>query len=160
MVAIGLFERIVELLDSKSIKYIIIEHAPTVTSVDSARERGELLKIGAKALLVKIEERFLLCVLPADRRLNSSAVKILFNVKSMRFADEEELGQITGCVKGAVPPFGNLFGDQKGVEMVVDRSLFEEEYMAFNAGLSDRSIKMRTEDYKKFMRPRIEAIAQ
>ena len=70
-----IFSRIVELLEENHVNYVTKRHAPTLTSLDSARERGEPLKIGAKALLVKTDKEFLLAVLPADRRLNTKALK-------------------------------------------------------------------------------------
>ena len=78
------------------------------------------------------------------------------NSKNLRFATPEELKEMAGVEKGAVPPFGPLFG----VEMIVDTTLFENEFMAFNAGSLETSIKMRTEDYKRIVNPRVEEITE
>ena len=68
----------------------------------------------------------------------------------------EELKEVVGVEKGAVPPLGPLFG----VEMIVDSKLFENEFMAFNAGSLETSIKMRTHDYKKVVDLRVEDVAE
>ena len=53
---------------------------------------------------------------------------------------------------GGVPPFAHVFG----LKLVVDKSVLENEYMAFNAGERTKSLKMKTEDYKKLLNPRVE----
>jgi len=107
------------------------------------------LKIGAKALLVKTDKEFLLAVLPADRRLDTKALRTIVHSKNIRFATTEELAGLTGLVPGSVPPFGNILG----IKMLVDNALFNEEYMAFNAGSLEISIKMKTGDYRKVVNP-------
>ncbi len=142
-----LTDQIIALLDQHNIHYVIKEHAPTPTSEDSARARGEPKKIGAKALLFKADDKFILCILPADRNVDSKAIKTIYNAKNLRLATIDELKEQTGCDKGAVPPFGSLMQ----IEMIVDQALFDEEFMAFNAGSLTTSIKMKTEDYKKIV---------
>ena len=52
--------------------------------------------------------------------------------------------RLTGCVPGAVPPFGSLWG----VRTLVDGSLLQQgPGINFNAGLRTRSVAMRTDDY-------------
>ena len=147
--------KIINLLNQHNIDYIVKDHAPTPTSDDSARERGESKKIGAKALLFKADDNFILCILPADRQVDSKIIKSILNAKSLRMATLDELKEQTGCEKGAVPPFGSLIN----IQMIVDTALFEEEFMAFNAGSLTTSIKMKTEDYKKIVNPRIEVFS-
>jgi Ala-tRNA(Pro) deacylase len=62
-----------------------IEHQPTFTSEESANVRGEELGVGAKALLLRTDDQFRLFVLPADRKLDSGAVKRELKVKNIRF---------------------------------------------------------------------------
>ena|SRR3989338_6075046 len=151
-----LFLKIRDLLDQNIISYELKEHPPTATSEESARHRGEPLKIGAKAILLKTDDTFILAVFPADRKLDSKQLKKLLGSKKLRFATEEELQQITGCIKGAVPPFGQLFG----TEMIIDEALFDEEYMAFNAGSLEQSMKMKTVDYQKLIQSRKERFTE
>ncbi|MBI2572645.1 hypothetical protein HYV86_02185 [Candidatus Woesearchaeota archaeon] len=151
----SLTPKIITFLEQHHIDFIRKDHAPTPTSQDSARERGEPLKIGAKALLVKADEEFILLVIPADRKLDTKKVKSVLKTKNLRFATKEELLEKTELIPGAVPPFGNLIG----INMIVDSALFEEEFMAFNAGSLTTSIKMKTQDYKKIVQPKIDSIS-
>ena len=132
--------RIRQTLRAAEIPFREVEHAPTATSEESARARGEPLGVGAKALLLRVAETFCLFVLPANCKLDSAAVKAHFGVKKLRFATPEELMELTGLVPGSVPPFGEpilpfkLFADVS-VGAVHGR-------VAFNAGSLTNSIVM------------------
>ena len=137
-------EKLVDFLSSLNISYSLIEHEETPSSLDSARARGESIKIGAKALLVKSKHGFCLCVIPADRRLDTKILKRKLSSKSLRFASQEELEEITNLSKGAVPPFGHFFN----LNTIMDPALFNEEQIAFNAASLTKSIKMKSENYR------------
>src|SRR3954467_1499222 len=104
-----IFERLREFLDGKAIAYDILHHAPVFTSEEAAAVRGTPLASGAKALICKADERFVMIVLPADRKLASKEVRKAAGIKSLRFASLEEVEQLTGLAPGSIPPFGSLF---------------------------------------------------
>src|SRR5271165_6917711 len=115
-----------------------VHHAPTRTSEESAQARGEELRVGGKALLIKVDDVFRLFVLSAGRKLDSAAIKRHFSAKKTRFATPEELLQLTGLVPGSVPPFGPPV---LPFPLYIDPSVFENERIAFNAGsLTDSMI--------------------
>jgi prolyl-tRNA editing enzyme YbaK/EbsC (Cys-tRNA(Pro) deacylase) len=145
-----MFERIRQWLDEAGISYRHLRHAPTYTSEESARMRGEDIRVGGKALLVKVGEDFQLFVLSGGLKLNSSAVKRRFGVKKMRFASAEELEELTGLVPGSVPPFGQ---PMLPFDLHVDKSITMNERIAFNAGSLTDSIIMSVEDYLRVARP-------
>jgi len=143
--------KIREVLAERGIRFQEKEHAPTYTSEESAASRGEALGVGAKALLLKTDDVFRLFVLPADRKLDSAAIKRELKVKKIRFATAEELHELTGLVPGSVPPFGDpilpfeLFADQ-AVGTLYDR-------VAFNAGSLTHSIIMSATDWQAVAKP-------
>ena len=120
----------------------MVEHAPVRTSEEAARVRGTPLEAGATALVVRAEERFVHCVLPAHLKADNGLLRGLLGTRKLRFATPEELLTLTGCVPGAVPPFGNLFG----LPVLLDEALCANERVAFNAGSNTVSITMRCED--------------
>src|SRR4051812_7090092 len=103
-------------------------HEPTRTSEESAQARGEELRIGGKALLIKVDSTFRLFVLSADRKLDSAAIKQHFTAKKTRFASPEELHEMTGLVPGSVPPFGAPI---LPFPLYVDPSVLENPRVAF-----------------------------
>src|SRR3954470_15218178 len=93
-------------ITSRGVSFREVHHEPTRTSEDSALARGEELRVGGKALLIKVDSTFRLFILSADRKLDSAAIKQHFGAKKTRFATPEELMEQTGLVPGSVPPFG------------------------------------------------------
>lgn len=145
------FTRLRDWLDREGVAYRHVRHAPTRTSEESARARGEELRVGGKALLLRVDDHYRLFVLSAARKLDSTAIRRHFNARSTRFATPEELLELTGLVPGAVPPFGEPL---LPFELYVDPSTLENERIAFNAGSLTDSIVMGVVDYRRLARPR------
>ena len=147
-----MFKKIKEWLASQSIEFIEVHHKPTKTSEEAAEARGIDLSTGGKALVLKIDDFFILCVLSASKKLDSNALKKYFGAKKLRFADEAELMEITGLVPGSVPPFGKSLIN---LDLFVDNSIVNNEQIAFNAGSLTDSIIMSVQDYLKVANPTI-----
>ena len=140
--AIAVHAQLVELLRAEDIDFRLTHHDAVTTSADAATVRGAELRSGAKAMLVKGKSGFVLAVLAADRKVDWKLLAPLVGGKGARFANEEELRDATGLTKGAVPPFGRLFG----LRTIYDRSLLEVESVNFNAGTHTDSIAMPRAD--------------
>ncbi len=139
-------------LDGRGITYRCLHHQPTSTSQESADARGEDVRIGGKALLIKAGGRFCLFVLSAALKIDSAAIKTRLAVKKMRFATAEELQAQTGLVPGAVPPFAKPFFD---FDLYVDESILRNDKIAFNAGSRTDSIVMSVSDYMAVTQPTV-----
>jgi len=139
------FDRLEALLRLRGVPFAVLRHEPVFTSEEAARVRGTPLASGAKALVMKAGERFVMLVFPADRKLDSKKVRNALRVRELRFASKEELLALTGLAPGSVPPFGSLFG----LPTYVDPSLGENASINFNAGEHTVSVQMRYVDYVK-----------
>jgi len=148
---------ILKLLDEHGIRYRHLQHEETRTSADSARVRGEPLEIGAKAIVLKIDNRFCLFVMSAALRINSRRIRDYLGARKTRFATTEELMQMTGLPPGAIPPFGRPVLD---LPLFVDPSVFKNPRMAFNAGSLNDSVVISSADYRRLMKPDIFAFTQ
>ncbi len=139
------------LLRAAKIDFREVSHSPTFTSEESANARGEPLGVGAKAIVMRVDDRFCLFVLPADRKLDSVAIKQQLAAKKTRFATPEELMELTGLVPGSVPPFGapilplELFADSQ-LGQIYDR-------IAFNAGSLTHSLIVPFEAWRAVAQP-------
>ncbi len=147
-----ILDRIRDWLREESVVFREVHHEPTRTSEESARARGEDLRVGGKALLIKVDSEFRLFVLSADRKLDSTAIRGHFAAKKTRFASPEELLDLTGLVPGSVPPFGEPI---LPFPLYVDPSVFENDRIAFNAGSLTDSIVMPTADYRRLAMPEV-----
>jgi Ala-tRNA(Pro) deacylase len=146
----SVLSRIRDWLTAQSVPFREVRHEPTRTSEESAKARGEPLHHGGKALLLKGDGDFGLFVLPADRQLDSNAVRQQFGWKKLRFATPEELQQLTGLVPGSVPPFGPPI---LPFELNVDEQILQHERIAFNAGSLTDSMILAVPDYLRVAQP-------
>jgi len=161
----GTFERLLALMRRESIDFSLLgPHPPCRTSEDSVRVRleggweGVTLHSGAKAMLLRApgtEERWILTVLPADKKLSWRKVRALKG-KATRMATEEEVARVAGCLPGAVPPFAAAF--PAPAECMLDEQM--PQTMNFNCGLRTRSIRMSRADYERIQSPEVVDIAE
>ena len=149
-------DRIKQLLDSHKIAYKYFEHEPTPTSEIASKVRGVPLDQGAKAMVLRSEGKFFMVVLQAHRKIDFSKIKKILSTKSVSFATHEEVQQVTGCLPGGVPPFGNLFN----IPVYADKGITEIDTINFNAGLQTVSIQMNVKDWLKAVQPEIFDIAR
>jgi Ala-tRNA(Pro) deacylase len=150
------FETLSERLTAAGIAFDVLRHAPVFTSQEAADVRGTSLSSGAKALVCKADERFVMFVLPADRKLASTQARAQAGIKSLRFANREEVEQLTALTPGSIPPFGSLFN----LPTYCDRRLADETRINFNAGDHAISLSMTYADYQKFEQPTLGDFAE
>jgi Ala-tRNA(Pro) deacylase len=152
----SVLERIVALLESAGARFDILRHAPVYTSQQAAEVRQTTLSSGAKALVCKVDDRFVMLVMPADRRLDSKAARKAFGFKSIRFATGDEVLGLTQLTPGSIPPFGQLFG----LATYCDQRLADEPTINFNAGVHALSISMAYADYARIEQPTMGQFAE
>jgi Ala-tRNA(Pro) deacylase len=87
--------------------------------------------------------------------VDNARVRALLGTRTLRFATPEELLALTGCVPGAVPPFGNLFG----LPVLADAELAARQTIAFNAGSNSVSLLMGGADFARLSGARVAALA-
>jgi prolyl-tRNA editing enzyme YbaK/EbsC (Cys-tRNA(Pro) deacylase) len=144
--------RIQAFLEQNGVEFREAHHGPTRTSEEAAAARGEDLRVGGKAIVLKVDKSFMLFVLSAALKLDSSKVKKKFQAKRLRFANAEELMELTGLVPGSVPPFGAPILE---LPLYVDSSILDNEKIAFNAGSLTDSMIMSVNDYMKIAAPEV-----
>ncbi len=154
------FGEIEEFLDGHKVKYEIIEHEPVYTSEEAARIRGFDLKSGIKSLIFKITKKdrhdFVLILVSGDKKVDNKKLAKILSADNVKLADPQEVFEKTGCEIGSCHPFGNLVG----LEIYMDRSILNNETIAFNAGLHTITITMKPHDLVKLIKPKIEDIAK
>jgi Ala-tRNA(Pro) deacylase len=151
----SVFEQVENLLKQQHIDFEVARHEPVFTSEEASRIRGTPLSSGAKALVCKVDATFVMFVMPADRKLDSSAVRRR-GWKRLRFATREEVLELTGLAPGSIPPFGSLFQ----VATYCDQRLGENEMINFNAGDHRISVSMSYRDYLTVEKPELGIFAE
>ena len=152
----SVLESIRKLLDEKRISYKCWDHPPVRTSEEAAKIRGTPLESGAKALVLRSEGKFLMVVIAGDKKMDMKKVKKAIGSDRLTLATPEEVLQVTHCIVGSVPPFGNLFG----IPVYLDKSLLRNVIINFNAGKHGTSIAVSVDDYQKVVQPVLVDVAQ
>lgn len=150
-VSTTVFKQIEEMLTRQGLAFQSLRHEPVYTSQEAAQVRGTPLASGAKALICKGEEGFVMFVVPADRKLDSRAVRRAKGWRRLRFASREEVEHLTGLTPGSIPPFGSLFG----LTTLCDQRLGDNETINFNAGDHGISVSMSYADYLAAEKPEL-----
>jgi Ala-tRNA(Pro) deacylase len=153
----AILESIRDWLRREGVAFREVQHAPTYTSEESAKARGEDVRVGGKAILMKTDQVFRLFVLSAALKIDSAAIKQHFQIKKLRFASPDELREQAGLVPGSVPPFGAPI---LPFELFADPSVFAQEKIAFNAGSLTDSIILSTDDYQRLAMPSVFPFAE
>ncbi len=151
-----ILDRLVQRLESQGIAFRLLHHEPVYTSEEAAQVRGTPLASGAKALICKADKRFIMVVMPADRRMASRRVRRRESIRSLRFASREEVAELTSLKPGSIPPFGSLFN----LPTWCDHRLAEQPTINFNAGDHAVSISMAYTDYASEEQPVIGEFAE
>ncbi len=138
-------------LTSSGAQFSVLNHVPVFTSEEAAAVRGTPLASGAKALILNLDGKCSLFVLPADRKLDSRKLRTASSTRSLRFASLDEVLALTGLKPGSIPPFGSLFG----LATSCDPALGQNEFINFNAGDHSISISMPYSDYLRAESPRL-----
>lgn len=144
-------ERLIQRLSERGIEFQRMEHEPVYTSEEAARVRGTTLASGAKALICKLDDAFVMFVLPADRKLANKLVRRWLGKRQLRFAAPEEVLELTGLRPGSIPPFGSLFG----LPTYCDQGLAAEPQINFNAGDHRVSLSLAFADYAAIEQPQL-----
>jgi len=145
-----LTEKLTKLLHDKGIEFEERDHPPGETCEAAADARGEDLKIGGKTLLFKDKRGFYLFVLSAAKKVDNNKIRKILKSQKLRFATTVELKELAGVEKGALPPIGR---DLLPFDLYLDKSILENEKIAFNAGILTKSFILKLEDYLKLVDP-------
>lgn len=139
-------------LDANNIKYSVLTHSTAYTAPEIAslaHVRGQEL---AKTVMVKIDGRMAMAVVPSPRHVDFSLLKSCAKAKTVELATEEEFRNLfPECETGAMPPFGNLYD----MPVFLDESLSNGWEIAFNAGTHHELIRMFYSDFVRLVQPRI-----
>ncbi len=153
-------ERVIDLLESGGARYRLLEHAEEGRSAEIAKIRGNAPSQALKAIVVTLKgggmgERYVMAVLPGNRRLDMKGLRKAVGAQKGKFMSPEDANALTGCVMGAVPPF--TFWEE--LSLYADPAIRDNAEVCFNAGRLDRSLFMDLDDYIRLAKPEFAAIA-
>ena len=145
-------KKLKEFLDSHNIKYVTISHSTVYTAQEIAASAHISGKELAKTVIVKLDGKMAMAVLPASYKIDFDLLKEATGANNIELASEHEFKDLfPGCTIGAMPPFGNLYG----MDVYVARTLAEDKEIAFNAGSHSELIQLAYEDFERLVKPKV-----
>ena len=142
-------KKLKDFLDSHHVNYTVISHSPAYTAQEIAGSAHIPGKELAKTVMVKLDGRMAMAVLPATHKVDFDLLKKVAGVRKAELASEQEFKDLfPDCDLGAMPPFGNLYG----LDVYVAERLAEDEEIAFNAGSHTELVRLAYQDFEKLVK--------
>jgi Ala-tRNA(Pro) deacylase len=150
-------ERLRSFLDTNAVKYVMVKHSPAYTAQELAALAHVPGKEWAKTVMVKLDGKVAMAVVPATGRVVFDLLRSASGAKAAELASEQEFKDLCpGCELGAMPPFGNLFG----MDVYVDAQLAGDAEIAFNAGSHTEMVRLPFADFERLVRPKVVKLAR
>ena len=115
-------------------------------------------EIGAivKSLLLKAESKFVLCLIPGDKKCSLNKLKKAISLKDVCMADSVQVKENTGFSIGGVSPVGHL----NKLEILIDKSFDRFVYVFAAAGHPNSIFKISTSNLIKITNGKILDISE
>jgi Ala-tRNA(Pro) deacylase len=157
---VSTYDDLIALLDKHDADYTLIDHAPEGATELVSAMRGNPLEQAAKCLMLMVKldrrtRRYVLAVVPGDRKLDLAAVTRRYGARYAGFCDTATAERLARTVTGTVLPFA--WDDE--VDLLVDPDLLVQPRLYFNAARLDRSVSVATADYARIAAPLVHPIA-
>ena len=144
--------RLTNLLKEEHVDYVTIPHSIAYTAQEAAASAHIPGVEFAKTVIVKIDGKLAMVVLPALYKVNLDLLKQEAEAIKVELASEEDFKDLfPGCETGAMPPFGNLYG----MDVYVEESLLEDSEITFNAGSHTELIQLSYYDFERLVHPNL-----
>lgn len=145
-------QKLKEFLDKNHTKYVSIVHSPAYTAQDVAEYAHISGKYLAKTVIIKLNGKLAMVILPATLNVNFEHLEKELGTKPIELASEHEFkDRFNGCELGAIPPFGNLFN----MDVFVENQLCKDKKIAFSAGNYSELIQMEYQDFERLVKPKV-----
>lgn len=150
-------EKLQNLLKEKSVHYELLTHPKAYTAQEVAHALHTTGKVCAKAVILTVDGKYTMAVVPAPHKVNISKLKDVLKANNVHLAKEDDLRTLfPDSELGAEPALGNLYN----MPVVVAWQLAEKSDIIFNAGSHTECIKIAYQDYEKLTQPVVGDISE
>jgi len=147
-----ILKKLKELFDEAKVSYEVYNHPLAYTAQEIAALQHFSGKEMAKVVMLEVDHRLIMGVIPGSRKIDLNTVKASLDAKEVKLATEQDfISRFPECEIGAMPPFGNLFG----LPVVVDPTLEKDEHIYFNAGNHVQTVRLAYKDFVRLVDPQV-----
>ena len=143
-------KKLKDYLDNNQIKYVTLSHSSAYTALEVAASAHIPGKELAKTVIVRIDNKMAMVVLPAAHKIDFALLKTATNAIQVELAAEDEFtGLFANCEVGAMPPFGNLYD----MDTYITEILTQHADITFAAGSHSELLTLAYKDFEKLVQP-------
>ncbi len=135
-------KKVINFLEKHNIKHDVLEHKTVYTAYDAAQTMGEKISNITKTLALKVDKKYALVVIPADRRLDLEKLKKSLGVKKLSIVKEISIEKIFKIKTGKLLPFGTFHK----VPVYVDNVLLKSKAIIVSSGTHTESLRLKAKD--------------
>lgn len=149
--------QVYDLLDEMGIEYLRVDHEPLET-MEACRGVDEVLKVAmCKNLFLcnSQKTKFYLLLMPGDKKFKTKDLSKQIGSARLSFGPFEEMELLMDVTPGSVSVMGLMNDKDNQVQLIIDKDLSEEEYLACHPCVNTSSIRLRTEDVINKLLPKI-----
>lgn len=148
--------RLEEFLHSNRVAFDTMTHPHAFTAQETAASAHIDGHEMAKTVMVKLDGRLAMAVLPADEWLDVARLRDASGAHEVALASESDFkDRFPECEVGAMPPFGNLYGMDVYASVTLDG-----DRIAFNSGNHRELMRMEWHDFVRLVHPRMASLAR
>ncbi len=146
-------QNVIDLLDSKKIKYEIVEHKAVFTIEEVQECNLPYPEQGAKNLFIRDDKKqnYYLITCKEDKRVNLKEFRKGQGTRPLTFASEEDLMDKLGLYRGAVTPLGILNNIDHDVIVYIDKD-FENKLMGVHPCDNTATVYINCRDVTKLLK--------
>lgn len=139
-----------DLLRSHHVRHQSLLHSPSPTAAHLAQSLHVTGDRVAKTVLIQADGRNVLAVLPATHRINLERMAEFLGAREVVIASEDEVESVFhDCQRGAIPPFGSVYG----LQTVVDSGLSNGREIVIEGNLRHEGVRLRYQDFEMIEHP-------
>ncbi len=146
-------KQIKQYLKEIGINFKTFTHPAVYTCEEAEKYNKDIRGIHSKNLFIKNKKskRFYLVILPAEKKLEMDKLEEALNDK-VKFANATDLNAILGLSTGAVSPFGLINDNEKKVKIVIDKKVWQSDFVSFHPNINTETFELSKEDFHKYIK--------
>lgn len=144
-----------QFLADRHVAFETMVHAPAFTAQKLAKFLHLPGRQVVKGVVLITGQGPVLAVLPAPRHVDLRRVSLAMETEARLASEDEVIGLFRDCERGALTPFGHLYG----LTTILEDSIAPETQITFEAQSHGIAIRMRCRDFELLEQPRRLAFA-
>lgn len=141
-----------EKLDEFGIPYRLVEHPAIMTAEEGDQYVADEEGTKTKSLFLcnKKSKDYYLVVIEGSKSVNMKNLESLIPTKGLHFCSEEKLMEKLKLSPGMVSIFGLLNNEEHDVNVILDKEVLKEEYIAFHPNVNTVTAFISVKDMYRF----------